>query len=203
MQERPSPMPLATAGGEWLGEPPHRLPTLRTERLRLRWLETADLESLYRLYSDREAMRWIPHAPMTCVDDAAIALEEAHRGLRQGDRLQWGIERLETRGIIGTALLAHVDAGQGHAQMRLLLDNPHRGQGYGREAARALLRYGFGEIGLRRVEAEIAAGNQSSLNTFEALGFRREGYLRQRRVVGTAIHDCVVLGLLAGEFDEA
>jgi RimJ/RimL family protein N-acetyltransferase len=202
MQERPSPSPVATAGGEWLGESSHRLPTLRTARLRLRWLETDDLEPLYRLYSDRESMRWTPHTPLASAEDASIQLEEAHRGLRQGDRLQWGVERLETRGVIGTALLADVDLAQGHAQMRLLLDNRFRGQGYGRETGVALLAHAFNELGLRRVEAEIAAGNQPSLKTFEALGFKREGYLRQRRVVGTAIHDCVLLALLASEFDK-
>jgi RimJ/RimL family protein N-acetyltransferase len=199
MHDQPAHAPtLATAGGDWYGD--HRLPTLYSPRLRLRWLDNDDLGALYRMFSDREALRWWNHPPLASADDASIYLEGVHRGHRQGDLLQWGFERLDTHGIIGTALLAGVDPMHGRAEMRLLLKSRFWGHGYGREAARALLAYAFNDLGLRRIEAEATPGNRPSLKALEAVGFKREGYLRQRWLIGGEPQDSILLALLASEF---
>jgi len=59
---------------------------------------------------------------------------------------------------------------------------------------------GVGELGLRRVEADIDPRNARSAKILERLGFIREGYLRERWVVGGEISDTALYGLLAREF---
>ena len=191
---------LATAGGDWYGDPHHRLPTLYSPRLRLRWIDNDDLGALYHMFSDRDSLRWWSHPPLATAEDASIYIEEVHRGHRQGDLLQWGFERLDHHGIIGTVLLAHLDAAQGRAELRLLLKSQFWGHGYGREAANALLGHAFADLGLRRVEAEVAPGNKATLKALEAVGFKREGYLRQRWVIRGETQDSILLALLASEF---
>ena len=56
---------------------------------------------------------------------------------------------------------------------------------------------------LRRLEADVDPRNQGSLNTLEALGFRREGSLRQRWQVAGELQDSVLMGLLASEWPSA
>jgi RimJ/RimL family protein N-acetyltransferase len=193
------PDPGARAA-EWIPAESPRLPTLHAERVRLRWLDQDDLDALFGVYSDREALRWWNEPPFATTDDASIYLEQVHRGQRQGDLLQWGIERLDGHELIGTALLAGVDPVQGRAELRVLLKSAFWGHGYGREAATALLTHAFGDLGLRRIEAETPPGNRTSLKALEALGFKREGFLRQRWLVRGKTQDSVLLGLLAHEF---
>ena len=193
------PDPGARAA-EWIPAESPRLPTLHAERVRLRWLDQDDLDALFGVYSDREALRWWNEPPFATTDDASIYLEQMQRGASRGDLLQWGIERREGGEIIGTTMLAGVDASQGRAELRLLLRAEYWGHGYGREAGIALLTHAFGELGLRRIEAETAPGNKSSLKALEAIGFKREGFLRQRWLVRGKTQDSVLLGLLAHEF---
>lgn len=201
MHDHPAHAPtMAAAGGDWYGDANHRLPTLYSPRLRLRWMDNDDLGALYRMFSDRDALRWWSHGPLASADDASIYLEEVHRGHRQGDLLQWGFERLDHHGVIGTALLAGVDSVHGRAEMRLLLKSQYWGHGYGREAATALLAHAFSDLGLRRIEAEVAPGNKASLKALESVGFKREGYLRQRWVIRGETQDSILLALLASEF---
>jgi ribosomal-protein-alanine N-acetyltransferase len=148
-------------------------------------------------------LRWWPHATLASSDDASIYVEEIEHGLRQGDLLHWGVERLEQRGLMGIAMLAGIDAGQGRAELRVLLRAPDQGHGYGGEAAAALVAHGFGELGLRRIEAEAAPGNKDTMESLESIGFRREGYLRQRWMLGGEVQDSILLALLASEFARA
>ena len=178
----------------------HRLPTLDGPRVRLRWIANEDLDALYGVFSDRDALRWWRHPPFASTDDASIYLEQVHRGHEHGDLLQWGIETRDEGELIGTCLLAGVDAVHGRAEMRLLLRSRYWGQGYGREAGTVMLGHAFGELGLRRIEAETPPANAASLKALEALGFKREGYLRQRWLVRGETQDSVLLALLAQDF---
>jgi RimJ/RimL family protein N-acetyltransferase len=64
------------------------------------------------------------------------------------------------------------------------------------EALRALLNYGFSQLKLNRVEADIDPRNEASARSLERLGFSKEGYLRERWIVGEEISDSALYGLL-------
>ncbi|MCW2885979.1 MAG: [ribosomal protein S5]-alanine N-acetyltransferase [Streptosporangiaceae bacterium] len=53
---------------------------------------------------------------------------------------------------------------------------PTAGHGYMSEGLGLALRYAFGPLGLRRLEADIQPGNETSLKLVKRLGFRQEGY---------------------------
>jgi ribosomal-protein-alanine N-acetyltransferase len=53
---------------------------------------------------------------------------------------------------------------------------PYAGQGYMREGIQLVLRYGFGELKLHRIEANIQPGNHASIALARGAGFRREGF---------------------------
>jgi RimJ/RimL family protein N-acetyltransferase len=63
-----------------------------------------------------------------------------------------------------------------------------------------LLDFAFGQLGLRRIEADTDPDNSASIRLLESLGFRREGLLRERWNVGGELQDTVFLGLLAREY---
>ena len=70
------------------------------------------------------------------------------------------------------------------------------------EALVALLAFGFGELGLNRVEADIDPRNRASARSLERLGFRQEGHLRERWIVGSEVSDSALYGLLASDWRE-
>lgn len=189
---RPSPSPAASAT-DWL-------PTLVAPRLQLRWILPGDLDQLYGVFSDPEVMRFWSHAAWPHVDEAAIYLEAIHRGFEQGDLFQWGIALRGDDRLIGTTTLYGIDRAQGRAEVGFALAREHWGRRYAREALTVLLDHAFTTLGLRRIEADVDPRNQGSLNTLEGLGFRREGYLRQRWQVAGEVQDSVLMGLLASDW---
>ncbi|MFN2369802.1 MAG: GNAT family N-acetyltransferase, partial [Candidatus Krumholzibacteriia bacterium] len=75
------------------------------------------------------------------------------------------------------------------------------GQGYAAEAVGELLRFGFTELALHRVEADVDPRNEASVRLLERLGFTREGLLRERWIVEEEISDAAFYGLLRREWE--
>lgn len=175
------------------------LPTLETERERLRPLVAGDAEELFLAFSDPEAMRFWntpPHADIARTRAMIASILDAFE-----DRtvLQWGIERRDDLRLLGTVTLIPADA-QPRAEIGYILAREHWGQGYAGEAQRRAIAFAFEDLGFHRLEADVHPGNAASVRSLERLGFRREGLLRERWVVNGTPSDSVILGLLAGEW---
>ncbi|GMV31718.1 MAG: acetyltransferase [Rhodanobacteraceae bacterium] len=176
------------------------VPVLETARLRLRTVLRSDLEAIYLLHSDSRAMRYWSFAPWT-------ERQQAHDWFAQrashGEREEvwpWGITRQDDDELFGIVTLFSVNRVQRRSEIGYQLRPSHWGQGYAQEALRAVLGYGIDALELGRVEADIDPRNEASCRLVERLGFRREGYLRERWRVNGEITDTALYGLLAREF---
>ena len=112
---------------------------------------------------------------------------------------QWGLAPREDDAVVGTCTLAWLDWTHRRAELGYALGSPHWRRGYMIEALPVLIDHAFGELGLRRLEADVDPRNEPSLRLLDKLGFEREGYLRERYDVNGELQDTVMLGLLARE----
>lgn len=81
--------------------------------------------------------------------------------------------------------------------LRVVVDPQRRGQGIGRDLARAGLLAAL-ELGLRKVVVEVVADAEAAIAMFEGIGFEPEALLRDHvRDRAGALHDLVVLAHLA------
>lgn len=69
------------------------------------------------------------------------------------------------------------------------------------EALQAALGYGFNELDLRRIEADVDPHNLPSIRLLERVGFQKEGYLRERWLVPDQTQDALFYGLLKREWN--
>ncbi len=75
-----------------------------------------------------------------------------------------------------------------------------QGKGIMTRSVKALLDYGFTEIGLNRVEIYCATDNAKSRAVPERLGFTLEGILREEDWLGDHFADTAVYSMLASEW---
>jgi RimJ/RimL family protein N-acetyltransferase len=175
------------------------LPVLTTERLTLRPLSAADAPALFEVFSDPDAMRYWSSPPHPDLARTEAMIEAIAEGFEDRSNLQWGIERDADGSLLGTVTL--MPAGdQPRAELGYILASAHWGRGYGGEAQRRAIAFAFEDLGLHRLEADTHPANESSLRSLERLGFRREGVLRERWLVGAERSDSAILGLLAREW---
>jgi RimJ/RimL family protein N-acetyltransferase len=147
---------------------------IRTERLLLRPHRPEDLDDLARFHSDPEVVRYVPWP----VRDRAATEETLKVKLGQtvleehGQWLVLAVELGETGTVIGEVLLKWASDRQGELGFAFASD--HQGQGYAAEAATAVLRLAFDELGFHRVSAVVVEGNDASVRLLGRLGFRPE-----------------------------
>lgn len=173
---------------------------LETPRLVLRFLEPSDAPSLLAIFSDPEVMRYWSTPPWTSLDDAHERIARDQEAMAAGTYICLGIVRRSDDSLIGTCTLFHFVLESRRAELGYGLARSAWGQGYLQEAASAMLNFGFGALGLHRVEADIDPRNRASARSLERLGFRQEGLLRERWIVAGEVSDSAVYGLLAREW---
>ena len=76
----------------------------------------------------------------------------------------------------------------------------NRNKGYGKEAIRLILEYGFKNLGMERITASTLEINISAQKSLEKSGFKLEGRERKAVYFGGKRHDRLIYGILAGEY---
>jgi 8-oxo-dGTP diphosphatase len=150
---------------------------IETARLRMRAHRDDDLADLVALAGNWEVARWvatIPH-PYTEMDgrEWITCVQQDHatgypRGfaiaLKETDRLIGGV------GLDGTT-----GDGSDEPALGYWLGQPYWGNGYAREAAAAVIDYGFRTLGLETIRAYTDPGNAASQKVLLRCGFKNVG----------------------------
>jgi ribosomal-protein-alanine N-acetyltransferase len=104
----------------------------------------------------------------------------------------FAIRLLPQHQLIGSIGLRDIDTPYGQAELGFWIGKDWWGQGYAREAARAVIQFGFESLKLNRICAHHMIRNPASGRVLLASGMQREGVLRQR-VQKWGVYEDVVL----------
>ena len=185
---------------EWICNVFSHMPTLTTERLILRPMRVSDAGDMHD-YARREDVTtyllWSPHPTRHYT-------EEYLRYIRQryalGEFYDWAVVEKESGRMIGTCGFTRFDLPHNSGEIGYVLNPDYHGKGYGTEAARRVLRFGFEKLGLHRIEAKFMKGNESSLHVMEKLGMTMEGYRRDGMFVKGSYRTIGICSILEKEY---
>jgi len=148
---------------------------IETSRLTLRAFRDEDVDSLFAIQGDREAMRYT---------HAAASRQDCAHWLRTFGALEstlgfapWTvILRAEAR-VIGWGGLSvdPFDPGWG-IEVSYFFHPAYWGRGYATELVRATLHHGFGSLSLTAIGAFVRPANLASVRVLEKCGFALAGY---------------------------
>jgi RimJ/RimL family protein N-acetyltransferase len=175
-------------------------PRLTTERLRLRPFVAEDAEALASLAGTPEIadtmLDW-PHPFSVANARATIAAQAAL--YQAGRAIHLAIERRDRAGLIGGIELHALDNPHRCAELRFWIAEPDWGQGFASEAARAVLRFGFRELKLHRIDAMHLVRGAAAGAVLTKNGLRLEGVLRERVQKAGRFEDVALCAMLAHE----
>jgi len=173
------------------------------ERIYLRGVERDDLDRCHAWMSDPGLRATLAQRyPMSLAREADW-IERVTRG-QDPSELTFAICLRESGRHIGNCGLVQIDRDNRNAVLGILIGEADcRGKGLGEDAVRTLCRFAFDELDLHKICLEAYAFNEGPIRTYERVGFRREGLLREDAYRGGRRIDVVVMGLLRGELTEA
>lgn len=102
---------------------------------------------------------------------------------------------------LGDIALNDFDQNSGICNFRIAIDKEENfGKGYGQEAMYLLMNYGFGMMGVRRMELEVLADNPRAIHVYEKMGFKKEGVRREACYFNYQYKDMVTMACLKRDF---
>jgi ribosomal-protein-alanine N-acetyltransferase len=175
-------------------------PSLTTQRLHLRPVQLADAEALFAIRSDQQVTEPYGREPYQAIEDAHATIQRFQELYERREAIFWVITFKGTDTFIGSCTLFQFDPDFQCAETGYELHRAYWRQGIMAEAMPSILTYGFTDLGLHRIEANVGAGNTPSRNVILKLGFIYEGNVRQRYYFHGQYADQPRFGLLEDEW---
>lgn len=165
----------------------------------LRPIQREDRERLYELVETIEVRALSSNTPPLPLSLEEIEardrrwLEEPH------DDAAWFAIDVdgEAVGICGLHAIEHF---QQRAEVGIRIGKPYWGKGYGQDAVRTLVDYGFRHLNLRKISLRVLADDERAVGAYRRAGFVEEGRLRDHCWYDGARHDELVMAVLAEEW---
>ena len=111
------------------------------------------------------------------------------------------IVTLEDNKMIGTVSLEDINWINRTATLGIFIgDKEFRSKGYGTEAIRLILEYGFKYMNLNNIKLDLMEFNERALKCYEKCGFKEYGRRRKCKFVNGKYYDSISMDILADEF---
>ncbi len=160
----------------------------------------SDVERNARWLSDPEVAKPLgePYLRSTAAIEAALR-EQSLSAPPAGD-LWLAIETKDGRHI-GNMRLLDIAPEDRSARVAIYIgESEFRGGGYGTDAMKTLVRFGFEEMNLNRIELGVFDYNELAIASYRKCGFVEEGRRRQAHYERGAYHDSVVMAVLRSKW---
>ena len=114
------------------------------------------------------------------------------------------IVTLDTDKLIGTVGLEDYNAINRTATLGIFIgDKEVRNKGYGTEAIRLILDYGFNYLNLNNIKLDVMEFNERAIACYKKCGFKEYGRRRKAEFVNGKYYDRISMDILAEEFENS
>lgn len=167
----------------------------------LRQITHNDVEDYFAYLSDEEVLTYVPEE---CIPRTLErAKEEIDYNLdlfRYKRSIYWAIAKRDDNKLIGSCGFNYWNRDHSRTEISYDLSRKYWGKGIMTRVAKSVLGFAFTRMELHRVEATVTPSNYASLKVLRKLGFKKEGILREQKLLHGKFHDAVILSLLQREY---
>lgn len=176
------------------------MPEIVTPRLLLRRIRKTDYRDMYSYSRDPEVTRYLTWEPHTSENCTLRYLAYILPKYRSGEFHDWAVVWRESDKMIGTCGFTSLNCDHNYGEIGYVLHRAFWGKGIAPEAIRAIMKVGFLDMNLHRIEAKYILGNDRSRRVMEKCGMQFEGLRRQAMYVKGRYETIGVCSILASEF---
>ena len=175
-------------------------PVIETERLKLRRPHDRDARELMCVAQNEAVMRYYGMECMKSEEEALREIRWFNGIFATSEGIRWVITEKGTDTYIGDAGFHKYVPAHSRAELGYKLASAYWRHGLMTEALSQVVRYGFLEMELNRIEALVDPRNMASLTLLKKLGFKEEGLFREYEREKGEFIDLAMLALLRSEW---
>lgn len=173
-------------------------PFIVGQKVYLRPLEVDDIDNFVTWLNDEEVNKYLIRTmPLNRVRE-----KEFLEGLyKDNHEIILGIALKANDELIGVIGLHKISLPFRNAEMGIIIGDKSRwSKGYGSEAVRLMLKYGFDQLNLHRVYLTVLDFNLRAIRVYEKSGFKMEGTFREHVYRHGKYCDVLIMGILRDEW---
>ncbi len=138
------------------------------------------------------------------LDTKVTTLEGERKWLQQNQNAyNFAIVLKEKDELIGNISFNEVDLIHRNATLGVFIgDEVNRGKGYGKEAIKLILEYGFNNLNLNNIMLKVYAFNKRAIKVYESLGFKTFGVRHKSHYFKGKFYDEIQMEILKEEYNE-
>jgi len=173
---------------------------LKGKLVKLRKIKMADALRFVKWLNDKEVNKFTTRRK--------ISLAKEKKWIREMPK-HWQTDRIFAIVTIsdihiGSIGLHKIDQRDKNASYAIIIgDKNYWQKGYGTDASRLILDYGFNVLKLHRIYLRVYDYNKRAIKVYQNLGFKLEGKEREQNFYNNKFHDVFMMGLLKNEWQKA
>ncbi len=167
------------------------------ERIYLSPRNTEEVEKFTEWLNDFETTDYIGRsASITTFESEKKYFEE-----NINQNYNFFIVTLDSDKLIGTIGLEKYNPINKTATLGIFIgDKEYRSKGYGQEAIRLILDFGFNYLNLNNIKLDLMSFNERALKCYQKCGFKEYGRRRKCKFINGKYYDSIEMDILAEEF---
>lgn len=160
------------------------LPIIETQRLIIRTFKSTDVQDLYEYCSDEEVTRYVTFDTYTSIEDANKRIEFLIKNYHELTQpITWAIEYKQNGKVIGSIDYVKWSTKNKSGEIGYILNKKYWNKGIMTEALKAVIKFGFENMDLNRIQIRCDERNIGSYKVMEKNDLKYEGTFRQEEYI--------------------
>lgn len=152
---------------------------IQTARLSLRKIRIEDVDQFYLLRTDENALQYLQKHKPKNKEELIPLIESITDNFEQNKAITLAITTVADDKLIGTIGFWRIDCANYRAEIGYALLPNYQQQGMMNEAMLAFLAYGYNEMKLHSIIANVHPQNEASIKLLLKNGFKQEAYFTE------------------------
>jgi len=171
-------------------------PELESERLIFRKIYLSDAKEIFSIRSNDDVMKFMDVPRHLSISDSEKLINVSEESYKKETGINWAIIEKDSNSFIGYIGFIRIFSEHCRAEIGYVLKPEYWGKGYMFETINKIVRFGFKEMNLHSIEANVNPLNERSQKVLERVGFKREAYFRENYLFDGKFLDSVIFSLL-------
>lgn len=171
-------------------------PTLETEHLKLRAFDLSDTSALFAIRSNPTVMEYMDTDLMHKQSAAYLMIARMQVDFENQEAIHWVIEEKASNKMVGYFSYWRLDSKHCRAEIGYALHPDYWNKQYMTHTFLAVLKFGFNQLHLHSIEANVNPNNRASIKLLQKIGFQKEAYFRSNYFYNNRYIDSLIYCLL-------
>ena len=174
----------------------YNFPEFESDRLRFRKIILDDSKEIFLIRSNDDVMKYMDVPRHYSVSDSEKLLRSIEDFFKNEKGINWAIIEKDSNAFIGYIGFIRIFSEHCRAEIGYALKPQYWGKGYMYETINRLVKFGFEEMKLHSIEANVNPLNERSKKVLERVGFKKEAHFRENYLFNGNFLDSIIYSLL-------